>query len=162
MASEPVQIAIPYTPLTLTLEHTEPSDHLIGRFFEEVVASDSLVFDRFASPSAQLALAQRQIGLGYGELDRLNGEGARLFSRIGLDSLRTAAMEALPLGLWQDYWQPRLVNFIVGTFGNPQEEHVFQLMILDVAPRLENESRQLISEQPDSVIEPALLRMQQT
>jgi hypothetical protein len=124
LASEPVQIAIPYTPLTLTLDQTKASDRFIGRFFEEVAASDSLVFDRFTSPAARLAWARTENGLGYGALDRINGEGGNLFARIGLDSLRTAALEVLPLGLWQDYWQSRLADFIAGTIANPQEEHV--------------------------------------
>src|SRR6266404_6163516 len=59
-ASEPAQLAIPYTPLSLTLDHTEPSEHVIGRFLQEVVASDSIVFDRFASPEASMSWAHIQ------------------------------------------------------------------------------------------------------
>jgi len=117
-------LAIPYTPLSLTLDHSEPSEHVIGRFLQEVVASDSIVFDRFASPEARMGWLQSEIHHGYGALERFNGEGASLFTRIGLDSLRTAAMEVLPVELWQEYWQSRLFNFIAGTIGNPQEEHV--------------------------------------
>src|SRR5207253_605645 len=53
-----------------------------------------------------------------------NAAGANLFAKIGLDSLRTAAIEALPLEFWQDHWLGWLGDFINGTIGNPEEEQI--------------------------------------
>src|SRR6266478_614979 len=38
-------------------------------------------------------------------------------------SLRTAALEALPLDLWQDHFETWIGHLILGTIGNPEEEH---------------------------------------
>src|SRR2546430_10455432 len=66
--------------------------------------------------------------LSRSSLERFNTAGASLFSKIGLDSLRTAAIEALPLDLWQDHWLGWLGNLITGTIGNPRsEEHTSEL-----------------------------------
>jgi len=118
------QAVISYPPLFPILEPAERSDVLSERFFQEVMASDSIVFDRFAGPSSRLAWERRQDSFGYGGLDRFNSSGASMFATIGLDSLRTAAIEVLPFDRWQDYWLGRLTHFITGTIGNPQEEHI--------------------------------------
>ena len=118
------QAVISYPPLFPILEPAERSDVLSERFFQEVMASESIVFDRFASPSSRLAWQRRQEGLGYGGLDRFNSSGATMLEMIGLDSLRTAAIEVLPFDAWQDYWLGRMAHFITGTIGNPQEEHI--------------------------------------
>ena len=47
-----------------------------------------------------------------------------MFATIGLDSLRTAAIAVLPVDWWEEYWERKLANFIVGSIGNPQEEHI--------------------------------------
>ncbi len=118
------QAVISYPPLFPILEPAERRDVLSERFFQEVMASDSIVFDRFASPSSRLAWQRRQEGLGYGGLDRFNSSGASMFETIGLDSLRTTAIEVLPFDRRQDYWLGRMAHFITGTIGNPQEEHI--------------------------------------
>jgi len=116
--------AISYVMPSLTLESTERSEVLMDRFFQEAVAGDSIVFDRFSGPASQLVWTRRQNDLGYGVFDRYNAEGLRMFTTIGLDSLRTAAIEVLPLNLWQDSWQGWLANLLMGTLGNPEEEHL--------------------------------------
>ena len=116
--------AVSYVMPSITLESTERSEVLMDRFFQEAVAGDSIVFDRFSGPASQLGWTRRQDDLGYGIFDRYNAEGLRMFTTIGLDSLRTAAIEVLPLNLWQDHWQGWLANFITGTLGNPEEEHL--------------------------------------
>jgi hypothetical protein len=47
-----------------------------------------------------------------------------MFASIGMDSLRTAALEGLPLGLWEDRLDGAIGHFIFGSLGNPEEEHV--------------------------------------
>src|SRR5437016_7699460 len=118
------QAAISYPSASFSFEPTERSEVLSERFLQEVVASDSIVFDRFTGPASRLGWARSQDKLGYASLDRWNSDGARLFSTIGMDSLRTAAIEVLPFDLWQDYWQGRFTDFIIGTIGNPSEEHI--------------------------------------
>jgi len=118
------EAAISYITPTLDWNSKAPSDVLAERFLQEVVASDSLLFDRFSGPSSQLAWARRQNLVGYDVFEQVNSSGAKMFANLGLDSLRTAALEVLPFGRWQDYWQGRLANFITGTLGNPQEEHI--------------------------------------
>ncbi len=115
---------ISYVMPFITQESTERSDVFMDRFLQEAIAADSTVFDRFSGPASQLGWTRRQNDLGYGILDRYNAEGLRLFTTIGLDSVRTAAIEVLPLNLWQDHWQGWLANLITGTLGNPQEEHL--------------------------------------
>jgi hypothetical protein len=109
---------------SVTLEHLRRMDDWTDRFFDEVVTSDNIVFDRFLNPSSRLGWARRQNALGYGSIARFNAEGVRLFTTIGLDSLRTAAVEAMPLDLWQDRWEGRFGNLIAWTVGNPEEEQV--------------------------------------
>jgi len=116
--------AISYVLSSVTLESTVPSEVLIDRFFQEAVSADSIVFDRFSGPASQLVWARRQNDLGYGAFDRYNAEGLRMVRTIGFDSLRTAAIEVLPLNLWQDNWQGWLANLLTGTLGNPEEEHL--------------------------------------
>jgi hypothetical protein len=110
--------------ISVDLEETPPSDILLERFFQETVASDSIVFDRFSGPASQLSWTRRQADLGYASISQFHTEGARMFSTIAFDSLRTAAAEALPLDMWQDHWQGWLGRLISGTLGNPEEEHI--------------------------------------
>jgi len=118
------QVALPYGGLSISLESSEEGEAFMGRFFNDVIANDGIVFDRFTGPPSRLAWERRQNTFGYGNLSRFNYEGARMFATIALDSLRTAAMEALPFEMWQDYWQGRLAGFVAGSIGNPQEEHI--------------------------------------
>ena len=97
------QAAISYPSASTIFEPTVRSEVLGQLFLQEVVASDSIVFDRFTGPASRLSWARRQDSLGYGSLDRWNSDGAKLFTTIGMDSLRTAAIEALPFDLWEDY-----------------------------------------------------------
>ncbi len=87
-------------------------------------SSDSIVFDRLSSPSSRLGRERRQNRFGYASLDTFNSDGANTFATMGLDSLRTAAIEVLPFDRWQDSWLGRLAPLIAGTIGNPQEEHI--------------------------------------
>jgi hypothetical protein len=86
--------------------------------------SDSTVFDRFTGPSSKLDWTRKQDHYGYGVLDRWNSAGANMFASIGADSLRSAAMDLLPLDRWADFWQGHLLNFIAGAIGNPEEQHI--------------------------------------
>lgn len=124
MGSPTNRAAISYTAPFVTLEPVERSDLFLDRVFEHMVASDRFVFDRFLGPSAQLGWLQQQNSLGYGSLERFNSEGKAMFASIGLDSLRTTAVESLPLELWRDHWQGVMGKFISGVFGNAEEEHV--------------------------------------
>src|SRR5437879_2158309 len=123
-AADTNNAAISYVLPSITLESNEHSEVLMDRFFQEAVRADSIVFDRFSGPASQLGWTRRQNDLGYGILDRYNADGLSMFTTIGLDSLRTAAIEVLPLNLWQDTCQGWLANFITGTLGNPEEEHL--------------------------------------
>jgi hypothetical protein len=118
------RIAIKYLEAEVRLERPVPSETLFPRFFEEVVSSDSIVFDRFTGPASQLAWERKQYLLGYEVADRFNTHGANLFATIALDSLRTAAAAALPLDSWQESWERGIGSFLAGTVGNPEEEHV--------------------------------------
>jgi len=117
------QVVISYLPISPGLEPTERSDVLSERFFQEVMASDSIVFDRFGSPSSLLTWARRQNRFGYASLDTFNSDGANMFATMALDSLRTASIEVLLDG-WHDDLLGRVGQFISGTIGNPQEEHI--------------------------------------
>jgi hypothetical protein len=108
----------------VSLEYDQPSEVFVKRFFEEVVTSDSLVFDRYTGPSSRLNWARDRDRLGYASLDRFNANGAKLFAAIGMDSIRTAALAVLPLGFLQGSWEGWLADFISGTIGNPEEERV--------------------------------------
>ncbi len=118
------EVVVSYTTSALTLERSERSDAFLDRFFDEVINSDSTVFDRYAGPSSQLGAVRKQNLFGYASLDRFNADGAGMFATIALDSLRTAIADALPLEQWQDQWQGRLAGLVAGTIGNPQEEHI--------------------------------------
>ena len=89
--------AISYAAPPVALEPVGRSDIFLDRVFEELVASDRTVFDRFTGPSAELGWVQRQNTLGYASLERFNADGVAMFASIGLDSLRTTAVETLPL-----------------------------------------------------------------
>src|SRR2546430_16856771 len=56
--------------------------------------------------------------------ERINGRAAGMFARIGIDTLRIAAVEALPLDSWQDGWLHWAGHLIAGTIGNPEEQHL--------------------------------------
>jgi len=119
------EATLDYTaPSLFGLEQYEPGEGLFGRFVHQVVAQDSLVFDRFVGPAARLAWTRSQNYLGYDSIERLNEKGAGLFATIALDSLRNAAIASLPLDTWQEQWQEGLGNFFTGTIGNPEEEHI--------------------------------------
>jgi hypothetical protein len=120
------QFPAPDTVPSLGPDPAKPSERIFDRFFDSVLSSDAAVFDNFASPSARLSWIQQQSSLGYGAVQNLNAQGAQMFRRIGLDSLRTTALESLPLDRWQDYWLGQLASFFSGTIGNPAEER-FQL-----------------------------------
>ena len=118
------EAAISYVAPSVSLESAERSEIFIERFFEEVSASDSIVFDRFTGPSSRLDWARKQNDRGYASLNSFNAGGAKMFATIASDSLRTAAAEALPLDLWQDHWQGWFSDFLAGTIGHPEEEHI--------------------------------------
>ena len=118
------EAALAYATPALLFEPAERGDVLLRRFLDEVTASDSIVFDRFTGPSSRLAWSRKQNQLGYASLKGFNADGAHMFATIGLDSLRTAALEVLPLDLWEDHWRGSLGDFITGTIGNPEEEHI--------------------------------------
>lgn len=119
-------VSYSYSSPFLDVENPDPMDVLRRRFFKEVTTSDDTVFDRFLGPSALMAWSRDANVFGYGSVERFNAAGVNLFTKIGMDSLRTAATEALPLDIWEDHWLGWLGNFIGGTIGNPAEER-FQL-----------------------------------
>jgi hypothetical protein len=106
------------------IENPSRMELLKERFLREVLTSDDVVFDRFFGPAPVLNWARKGNVFGYNSLDQFNSAGAGMFAKIGLDSLRTAAIEALPLESWQDHWLGGLGDFINGTIGNPEEEHI--------------------------------------
>jgi len=114
--------ASPYLGIPITTE----SDAALDKLFREITSSssDDVVFDQMSTAGARLDWLHQQDRFGYGSLQSLNSEGARLFGRIGLDSLREVAVGALPLEMWQDHWEGWFGNFLAGTIGNPEEEHV--------------------------------------
>ncbi len=118
------EAAISYATPAITQEVTERSDVLMSRFLEEVAANDRIIFDRFTGPAARLDWSRRQDSQGYASLNRFNSRGADIFATMGVDALRTAAIEVLPVDLWEDHWQGWFARFIAGTIGNPEEEHV--------------------------------------
>jgi hypothetical protein len=118
------QIAISYNADFISVTSPKQSDSFTGRFLREVTEDDSMVFDRFTGPSSRLVWERRQNMLRYGNIERFNSAGAGMFAAMAMDSLRIAAMDALPFELWQDYWQGRLAAFLAGSIGNPQEEHI--------------------------------------
>jgi hypothetical protein len=116
------QAAIPYSAGAIAREIPPTMDVLMSRFFAEIGTSDDIVFDRVLGPASQLAWTRRQISSGYASIDRFNADGAGMVEKIGVDSLRTAAVEAFPVELWQDHWLGWLGDFLTGTLGNPEEE----------------------------------------
>src|SRR5689334_9015654 len=90
------EAAIAYAAAAFSSGPVEPSDVLIDRFGQEVTSSDSIVFDRFTGPASMLAWTRRQSSLGYASINQFNHDGAHLFANIAADSLRTAALAALP------------------------------------------------------------------
>jgi hypothetical protein len=115
---------VSYSQYSLSPERMEFSQELGKRFLQSVVTSDDMVFDRFASPSARWSWNRREDRMGYNAIGQFNSDGARLFGNIGLDSLRMAAISALPVEIWQDDWEGWLANSVVNSIGNPEEEHV--------------------------------------
>src|SRR5260221_4953217 len=111
------QVGLSYEGRSIGIEASEESNGFTERFFKEVMSNDTMVFDRFTGPSPRLVWERRQNMLGYGNLNRFNLDGAGMFATIALDSMRIAAMEALPFELWQDYCPGRLGGFIAGTVG---------------------------------------------
>jgi hypothetical protein len=118
------EAAVAYVPPAIVVEPPERSEVFLRRFLDEVAASDSIVFDRFTGPASRLAWSRKQNSFGYASLKSFNADGAAMFRTIGLDSLRTAALEVFPVDLWEDHWQGWFARFISGTIGNPEEEHI--------------------------------------
>jgi hypothetical protein len=118
------QAAFSYTSPSITLENHLDLDVLRETFIDEVATSEDIVFDRVLGPVAQLSWARRQNNLGYASLERFNAEGASMFAKVGLDSLRNAAVEAFPTDFWQDHWLGWFASFVSGTLGNSEEERV--------------------------------------
>jgi hypothetical protein len=116
--------AIPYLPPSLMVQPNQPSEMFAVRLMEEVTANEGRVFDRFASPSARLSWARKQARLTRNGIEDINNDAAGMFTTIGLDSLREAAVELLPFKLWEDYWEGRLAEFIAGSIGNTDEERL--------------------------------------
>lgn len=110
-------------PFVLT-ENPNRMELLRETFLTEVLTSDDVAFDRFFGPASRMGWTRTSELFGYQSLDRFNAAGASMFAKIGLDSLRSAAIEALPLESWQDHWLGGLGDFINGTLGNPEEEHI--------------------------------------
>ncbi len=108
---------------TLTLEPAH-SQVLVDRFFEEVSTTDSILFDRFTGPSARVGWLRREAPLGYASIDHMNKRAASMFTSIGMDSLRTAALDVLPLDQWEDHFDGFFTKLILGSLGNPEEEHL--------------------------------------
>jgi len=108
----------------VTLENANAIDVLVDRLSHEVVANDRIVFDRISGPSAQLAWIRAENRSGYAAHDGYGSVGRDLFTTIGTDSLRIAAVEALPLDIWQDSWLHWLGHLITGAIGDPEEEHL--------------------------------------
>jgi hypothetical protein len=101
-----------------------PSDRFIRRVFEEMTTSDTTVFDRFTGPAPKLDWTRKQDRYGYDIWDRWNSAGVSMLTSIGADSLRSAAVDLLPVDRWADFWQGHLLNFIAGAIGNPEEQHI--------------------------------------
>jgi hypothetical protein len=122
---DPSQASLAIPPPIVDLPvASAPSDRFIRRVFEEITSSDSTVFDRFAGPAPGLDWTRKQARYGYDIWDRWNSAGASMFASIGADSLRTTAMDLLPVDRWADFWQGHLLNFIAGAIGNPEEQHI--------------------------------------
>jgi hypothetical protein len=110
-------------PFPLT-ENPSRMQLLKETFLTQVLTSDDVAFDRFFSPASTMGFARSRDLFGYESLERFNAVGASMFAKIGLDSMRSAVIEALPLESWQDHWLGGLGDFINGTLGNPEEEHI--------------------------------------
>jgi hypothetical protein len=110
----------PYLELPISTE----DDATLTRVFREITTSDDVVYDQLSTSSSRLGWIRQQDRFGYDSLEGLNADGARLFGRIGLDSLRSAAVSALPLEYWQDHWEGWIGNVFANTIGNPEEEHL--------------------------------------
>lgn len=104
--------------------YSKPSEVFVDRFFQEVGNSESLIFDRLTGPASRLSLARMQDRLGYASIERFNADGVGLISRIASDSLRTAAFATLPLDEWEEHSESWLGSLILGSLGNPEEEHL--------------------------------------
>jgi hypothetical protein len=116
-----VQISL---EVPVTLQNANSLDVLVDRFAREVTTDDRLVFDRLVGPSARLAWMHAENRSSAAAYDGINARGAALFSTIGLDSLRIAAVEAMPLDSWQEGWLQWAGRLIAGALGNPEEQHL--------------------------------------
>ena len=54
----------------------------------------------------------------------MNSRGAGMIAVMGTDSLRIAAVEALPLDSWQNDWANWMGHLIASAIGNPEEQHL--------------------------------------
>src|SRR5580765_6614018 len=93
-----VQISL---EIPVTLQNANSMDVLVDRFAREVTSDDRLVGDRVVGPAARLAWMRLENRSGAAAYDGINSRGAALFATMGLDSMRIAAVEALPLDSWQ-------------------------------------------------------------
>lgn len=143
LAEQTNQAAIPYSSDSIEWQSPPVMDVLKTRFLYEVGTSDDIVFDRLLGPASQLSWTRRQINSGYASIDRFTADGAGMMQKIGVDSLRTAAIEAFPLEAWQDHWLGWFGNILAGTIGNPEEEDIGITSIASsaVRSRWESETR---------------------
>src|SRR5205814_4317888 len=79
-ATKTNEAAISYVAPVNIEGRSEPSDVLMSRFLEEVIASQSIVFDRFTVPASRLDWARRADLQGYATQARYNREGADMFA----------------------------------------------------------------------------------
>jgi len=139
-AEQTNQAAIPYSSGSIERQIPPVMDVLKTRFFDESGTSDDIVFDRLLGPASQLSWTRRQINSGYASIDRFTADGAGMMQKIGVDSLRTAAVEAFQLEAWQDHWLGWFGNVLAGTIGNPEEEDAGITSIASSAARSRWES----------------------
>jgi hypothetical protein len=116
-----VQISL---EVPVTLQNANALDVLVDRFSREVTSDDRLVFDRLVGPSARLAWMRTENRSAVGAYDNINSRGTAMFAVMGLDSMRIAAVEALPLDSWEDGWLQWAGRLIAGAVGNPEEQHL--------------------------------------
>jgi hypothetical protein len=134
------EVSLSYHAPDLSLDAPSRFGSVIRQFGEQVTSSDDIVFDRFNGPASRLSWLRRQNRLGYGTLERINADGASMFTAIGFDGLRTVAAEVLPLELWEENSLHWFGNLISGTVGNPEEERIELTSISYSAVRTDWES----------------------
>jgi hypothetical protein len=116
-----VQISL---EVPVTLQNANALDVLVDRFSREVTSDDRLVFDRLVGPTARLAWMRAENRSAAAAYDNINSQGRAMFAVIGVDSMRIAVVEALPLESWQEGWLRWAGQLIAGAIGNPEEQHL--------------------------------------